>query len=85
MNLKPRLSQEIQYTPAANASCDVYHVPIVYNNKYNINITKLYPPLTKKKTRPPPVQPFLLDKPAQVFSVVKGNVHVYIYYVATCM
>ena len=75
VNVKPRLSQHYEYTPAANVSCDVYHVPIVYSEKYNIDITKLYQVVQKKKAQPPPSQPFLLDKPAQVFSAIKGIYH----------
>lgn len=65
----------VKYTPAADASCDIYHLPVVYSKKYNIDITKLYqmPTKKKKKAHPPPVQPFLLDKPAKVFSAIKGS------------
>lgn len=71
--MKPRPPQPFQYTPAANASCNAYNIPIVYSEKYNIDITQFYQPIKKKKAQPPPTQPFLLDKPAQVLSAVKGN------------
>lgn len=86
MIVKPRLSRQIQYTPAANTSCDVCQMPIVYSDKYNIDITKLYEmqiPKKKFKVQPLPSQPFLLDKPAQVFSTVKGG-YIYMYVCYSC-
>lgn len=75
-SVRSPLHHPYQYTPAANAICDAYHVPVVYSDKYNIDITKLYqmPVKKKKKVSQPPPQPFLLDKPAQVFSAIKGYI-----------
>lgn len=48
-----------------DAKCDENHVPIVYNKQYDIH---------GSKKLGLPKQPMLFDKPAQVFSVIKGIV-----------
>jgi len=72
--LQPFLKMSaFEYTPggpAAVVTCDCHHIPIVYSNRYNIDITKLY---QGSKKVIPTVQPMLLDKPAQVHSAIKGK------------